>query len=150
MLSFASRAPLPPCQRAMGHPVWRYWSLLKNCCQLAKVQWNDHAFQTTFPHRQTVAHPAWTVTALIGFQIFWTYRCSGRRFTSFLDWPLVTRYFKLRKLSLFFWLCFVGPLLSPQESVALLTQAGLFDNAFTVASHFNLPKETIFEGLASR
>ncbi|CAH3174338.1 unnamed protein product [Porites lobata] len=43
-----------------------------------------------------------------------------------------------------------GPLLSPQESVALLTQAGLFDNAFTVASHFNLPKETIFEGLASR
>lgn len=43
-----------------------------------------------------------------------------------------------------------GPLLSPQESVALLTQAGLFDNAFTVAFHFNLPKETIFEGLASR
>ncbi|XP_067018107.1 nuclear pore complex protein Nup160-like [Acropora muricata] len=43
-----------------------------------------------------------------------------------------------------------GPLLSPQESVALLTQAGLFDNALTVASHFELPKETIFEGLASR
>jgi len=43
-----------------------------------------------------------------------------------------------------------GPLLSPQESVALLTQAGLFDNAFTVASHFNMSKETIFEGLASR
>ena len=43
-----------------------------------------------------------------------------------------------------------GPQLSPQESVALLTQAGLFDNAFTVAFHFNLPKETIFEGLASR
>ncbi|XP_068751589.1 nuclear pore complex protein Nup160-like isoform X2 [Montipora capricornis] len=43
-----------------------------------------------------------------------------------------------------------GPLLSPQESVALLTQAGLFDNALTVASHFQLPKETIFEGLASR
>ncbi|XP_058968801.2 nuclear pore complex protein Nup160 [Pocillopora verrucosa] len=44
----------------------------------------------------------------------------------------------------------IGPQLSPQESVALLTQAGLFDNAFTVAFHFNLPKETIFEGLASR
>ncbi|XP_020630292.1 nuclear pore complex protein Nup160-like isoform X2 [Orbicella faveolata] len=43
-----------------------------------------------------------------------------------------------------------GPLLSAQESVALLSQAGLFDNAFTVAFHFNLPKETIFEGLASR
>ena len=43
-----------------------------------------------------------------------------------------------------------GPLLSAQESVTLLTQAGLFDNAFTVAFHFNLPKETIFEGLASR
>lgn len=43
-----------------------------------------------------------------------------------------------------------GPLLSAQESVALLSQAGLFDNAFTVAFHFNLPKETVFEGLASR
>ena len=71
------------------------------------------------------------------------------RSTWFLDWPLVTRYFKL-KMNFVFCLCFVGPLLSPQESVALLTQAGLFDNAFTVASHFNLPKETIFEGLASR
>ena len=71
------------------------------------------------------------------------------RSTWFLDWPLLTRYFKL-KMNFVFCLCFVGPLLSPQESVALLTQAGLFDNAFTVASHFNLPKETIFEGLASR
>ena len=41
-------------------------------------------------------------------------------------------------------------MLSAQESVTLLTQAGLFDNAFTVAFHFNLPKETIFDGLASR
>ena len=55
------------------------------------------------------------------------------------------------KLFKFFWsFSFPGPPLSPQESAALLTQAGLFDSAFTVAFHFNLPKETVFEGLASR
>ena len=92
VFSFSSWAPLPPCQQTMGHPVWRYWSLLKNCCQLAKAQWNDNALQTTFPQRQTVAHPAWTVTALIGFQIFWKYLYNGHRCT----WFLVTRYFKLK------------------------------------------------------
>lgn len=139
----------PPLSASDGSSSLALLITSKNCCQLAKVQWNNHALQTTFPHRQSVAYPAWTVTALIGFQIFRKYLYSGRRSTWFLDWPLVTRYFKL-KMNFVFCLCFVGPLLSPQESVALLTQAGLFDNAFTVASHFNLPKETIFEGLASR
>ena len=66
---------------------------LLSTCQ-GSVEWQT--LQTTFPHRQTVAHPAWIVTALIGFQIFRKYLYSGRRSTWFLDWPLVTRYFKLK------------------------------------------------------
>lgn len=44
----------------------------------------------------------------------------------------------------------IGPPLTPQETLTLLTQAGLFDTAFTVASAFKLPRDMVFEGLAAR
>ncbi|EDO48976.1 predicted protein [Nematostella vectensis] len=43
-----------------------------------------------------------------------------------------------------------GPALTPKETQTLLIQVGLFDTAFTVAETFKLPRDAIFEGLASR
>ncbi|KAK3748185.1 hypothetical protein QZH41_012989 [Actinostola sp. cb2023] len=43
-----------------------------------------------------------------------------------------------------------GPPLTPDETMTLVIQAGLFDTAFTVASAFNLPRDSIFEGLTAR
>lgn len=40
--------------------------------------------------------------------------------------------------------------MTPDETMTLLIQAGLFDTAFTLASSFNLSRDAIFEGIAAR
>ena len=40
--------------------------------------------------------------------------------------------------------------MSPNETLVLLVQAGLYDTAFSVASAFALPLTSIFDGLAAR
>ena len=44
----------------------------------------------------------------------------------------------------------VGSGLPPSETIGLLSQAGLFDTAFSIAQKFSLPLKNIFEALATK
>jgi hypothetical protein len=45
---------------------------------------------------------------------------------------------------------YIGPSLSPDETLVLLVQAGQYDTAFSIAKAFGLPLTSIFDGLAAR
>lgn len=47
----------------------------------------------------------------------------------------------------FTWLCFPTGSSTPEEMVALLVRAGLFDTAITLCQTFKLPLTPVFEGL---
>ena len=68
----------------------------------------------------------------ISFCWLWVHGCIGDKF----------KFYKA--------VFFLGPGLTPSETIGLLSQTGLYDMAFSIATKFNLPLKNIFESIAGK